>query len=294
MEFKINKKREYKKFTFPCSKKQFLNSSCSCFILSGDHKIIFATRSRSFYCSYLYIAFKKGVLIETQIPKIISCIKNLHLVEFLDLIINMHYQEIFDLKNHFSLKEISILLEVNTDYEKSIFKDIDFKNLLNDDELFKSELKTIINCFRKWYFENELFKELQLDSGLTIVLPGGKKEDGENCKETIIREVMEEICLDIDINEVSILNKDLEFVNFKDNKKITPVFDCYTKDKILNYVYNDKVFIFKIDKTYKDIIKNFKPTAEITSVLPMSIKIDYDNISIESLKKILKTYRNLR
>lgn len=291
MEFKINKKREYKKFTFPCSTKQFLNSSCSCFILSEDHKIIFATRSRSFYCSYLYIALKKGSLIETQIPKIISCIKNLHLVEFLDLITNMHYQEIFDLKNHFSLKEISILLEVKAGYKNSIFKDIKFKDLLND-ELFKTELRSIIQCFRKWYFENEVFKELQLDSGLTIVLPGGKKEDGENCREAVIREVMEEICLDIDINEVSILNKDLEFVNFKDNKKITPVFDCYTKDKILNYVYNDKVFIFKIDKTYKDIIKNFKPTTEITSVFPMSIKIDYDNVSLESLKNILKTYRN--
>ncbi|QKE44494.1 putative mRNA-decapping enzyme [Yalta virus] len=297
MDFRINRKREYKKFSFPISPTQTTGKvSYCCFILFKNNKILLAARSHSFYCSYAHVTLSKNdCLSEQQIQKIIGSIKNLHMTEFIDFVSALIQQNIIKPDIYFSKREIDILRKMNDTQEKKVFKSFNLKDLVsnsNGELIF--EIEKLLLDFREMYFNNKKSKILQIDSGLTVVLPGGKKEIGDKtCKETIIREVMEEINLDIDINEVSFLNDDFDFVSFKNNDTIYPVMSCYTKDKILNHIYNDKIFIFKIDKDYDDATKDFKPTKEIRSILGVKLKIDYNNMSIDSLRKIIKAYKSI-
>lgn len=293
MNFKINKKREYKRFVFPCETKIKKNVSYCCFIVFKDKKLLFATRSHSFYCSYIYVTLsKKTELTQYHINKILTCIKNLNLVEFLDFIMALIYQGIIKAQDYFSWKELDTLIHLDQSCRVNIFKNSNMKYMLEENTELLFEIKKIIHNFRNWYFDNKKTDDIEFDAGYTIVLPGGKKELGESCKETIIREVMEEIGLDINADEVSFLSNNLKFTNFKSNIIIPPIIDCFTKDKVLNHIYNDKIFILKIDRDFNDVVKNFKPTTEIVSVISVHINIDYDNMNTESLKKIFNAYKN--
>lgn len=296
MDFRINRKREYKKFTFPSTTQAIGKISYCCFILFKNNKILLATRSHSFYCSYIYVTLSKNdCLSEQQLQKIVGSIRNLNIIEFIDFVSALIQQNIIQPDIYFSKKEIDIIKTLDKSHNMSIFKSCNMKDLIdvsNNELIF--EIEKILFDFRDMYFNNKKIKNLEIDSGFTIVLPGGKKEIGDkNCKETIIREVMEEISLDIDINEVSFLNDDFDFVSFKNNETISPVMTCFTKDKILNHIYNDKIFIFKIDKDHNEAIKDFQPTSEIGSIFTLDIKIDYNNMTIDSLRKIIKTYKSI-
>lgn len=296
MDFRINKKKEYKKFTFPSTPKTNGKVSYCCFILFKNNKILLATRTHSFYCSYIYVTLSRNTyLSEQQLNKVTASIRNLNIVEFLDFLCAIINQEIIDPNLYFSKKEIEIIQKADISNNINMFKNCVMKDLIdtNNTELI-FEIEKILYDFRDMYFDNKKIKGLGIDGTYTVILPGGRKEIGDkNCKETIIREVMEEINLDIDINEVSFLNIDLEFISFKNNEFIYPVMDCFTKDKVLNNIYNDKIFVFKIDKDHNEAIKNFKPNLEIGTIFTMDLKIDYDNMTIDSLKKIIKTYKSI-
>lgn len=295
MDFRINKKREFKKFTFPSSNKPTGKVSYCCFILFKNNKVLLATRSHSFYCSYIYVTLNKTTFLsEQQVNKIISCIKNLNIIEFLDFLCALINEEIICPNIYFSKKEIDTLKRMDETNNVKLFKSCNMKELIDTNNThFMFELEKILFDFRDMYFDNKKIKDLEIDGGFTIILPGGKKEFGDkSCKETIIREVMEEINLNIDINEVAFLNHELEFVNFKNND-LSATMDCFTKDKVLNNIYNDKIFILKIDKDDKEAIKNFKPNAEIGTIFTMDVKIDFNNMCIKSLKQLIKIYKSI-
>lgn len=300
MNFLIDIEREKKTFTFPSVTELTGKVSYCCFILFKNNKILLAIRSHSFYCSYIYVTLNKTKnsskrLTKQQLQKISKSIRNLNIMEFIDFVSALIQQDIIEPNIYFSKREIEIIAHIDKTNNMNIFKSSNMKDLINvSDNKLIFEIEKILYDFCDMYFNNKNVKNLKINFGFTIVLPGGKKETyDKNCKETIIREVMEEINLNININEVSFLNNDFKFVNFKNSETVSPIMTCFTEDKILNHVYNDKIFIVKVDKNYEDVITNFQSTPEINSIFPLDIELDYDNMNIESLKKIIKTYKNV-
>lgn len=292
LEYKIKNEREFKKFSYPINDTTYNNNSYSCFIITNDNNVILAQRKHGFYLSYLIIICdKKMELNRKKKKKIIECIKNLSLDEIMTLLSVIYKKNIVDLSVCFSTEELHDIEKVTDVY--NILKNI--QNIFDtNDSNFMYQFYKILFDFRDHYLRGSLINNISIHKNKTLILPGGKRDftDKSN-RDIILREVFEELNLEIDIETSKVLNKNLKIVKILSNDDIEPFMDCYTKDFVLDYYYYDKIFLIIINKSLEEIQENFVENSEVSALIFYEIKIDTtNNFTKKKLKEFLKDYKN--
>lgn len=276
--------------------KKLINPSYNCFILTKDKKLILGTRSYSFYCSYIHYVLKNPNK-KIHMGKIINCVKNLEISEFVSLMYVLDKKKIINIKDHLTSTQLKyISSHINIGF-CNIFYECDFNKIKKDTleyTLFKIKITKIISSFVQLQFEcskTVAHADINPILSYTLILPGGKMMPNENTYDIISREINEELGIQLNESNTMFLNRDLVFERFTKFSDIIPIFYTYTNDKILKYNYSDKVFVLYIDYNSSDIISHFKTNHEIKNIFSINLNFDKNNIEVKTLINILKKYK---
>lgn len=292
LDYKMKNAREFKKFSYPTKNDIHTSNSYSCFLITNDNYVILAQRKHGFYLSYIINSGKKKLaLTNKKKGMIIECIKHLEIQEIVTLLSVLHKNNLIDLSVCLSEEEFFDIIKNND--RNNVLKNIE--NIIDTkDSNFMYQLYNIIYDFRNYYFRGQNDKLISIHKNKTIMLPGGKKDLSDKTNlDIILREVCEELNLEINKNTSMVLTKNLEVVKLLSKDDIEPCMDCYTKDFVLNYYYYDKVFVILIDKTLDEIKKNFVSNTEVSDIVFYKIKINMrNNITSKTLKEFLNYFKN--
>lgn len=230
-----------------------LKESLTCFLITSDNKLLICNRTQDFYISFISMAINNKLLMK----KILNCIQNLEISDFVSLLTVLNYK--YNIKSKF----LKFILE--KDYNNlMLFENIDtikFLSKCNFNNLFYNYQNELFDILEKkiLYFLN--LKHIP-KSNITYILPGGKKEKNESDYETIVREIKEEVKLNIN-NDTLFLNSDFQFKSFTPYSNINPILYMSTFDYVLNYYFFDKIYILYLSESSNNLKNQFKENHEI-------------------------------
>lgn len=292
--FHITRKFEHKKFARFQERRTKNSPSYSSFMITSDKKLILCKRSSSFYFSHMISVFKRllrnGEPLKDSIVKVIVSyiihFKEYELITFL-LWLNTTY----DIFPDISQAELHLL---NTGIDPIPLQFLNDKILLLvGNPLFVLSMKDIASSFVKSLFrgENNMFSHMNNDP--VYVLPGGRRSSADNnIKDTLFREVKEEIGYDMYSNDIKIVSDDFSIV--EKSNDLTPILVCTTTDKVFNRYFIEYISIVFIPTTSQEIIKSFRRNKEVSGILLLDVGNEIEKMFVDkTVTPLLQVFKRL-